>query len=614
MTSQRGGERPSFAGNTNSSPKEKSVSPQQGHFRGGSMYSKNSPRVNQLNRDVEKFSLDSAQDGVWEVVARKSKNRAGSGAAKPWGPQSSTSIVWSHPDVVPKLGMACNSGAREAPGGTSQTQTTNSKRLDGRENARPQSSNRGWENTYVAPQPVIPPPLHDGWQWATRASSSRSKASEDDQSKDQSISQLLPKGFARGEDTGPDLGGPIHPGDVDKNNNDIDDDICDTDDDILADDFDSDEIDFDSDASQKSHETRKKSKWFKTFFVLLDSLTNEQVNEPERQWHCPACKGGPGGIEWYIGLQPLLTHAKMKGAKRVKLHREFAELLEEELYSRGNSVIPDAEAFGKWEGLHVPVKDHDIIWPPMVVIMNTQLEQNENEKWIGMGNQVLLDYFASYRAVKARHSYGPQGHRGMSVLVFEGNARGYFEAEHLHKHFAEQGTDRDAWDRRQVLFYPGGKRQLYGYMAIKEDMDIFNQHSEGKSKTKFEMRSYLEMVVGPMNEDDQEQIQLKNEVAKEKKAIEKFCGVLNEKLCKIMEENRIVRQRTKMQHEQNKEEMDYQEQFFKDQIMVFHQALEKERTYESRLQDEKVDNKLRGEEIVRFIKSYDKGSGEFEAE
>ena len=40
-------------------------------------------------------------------------------------------------------------------------------------------------------------------------------------------------------------------------------------------------------------------------------------------------------------------------------------------------------------------------------------------QWIGLGNQELLDYFSTYDAVRARHSYGPQGHRGMSVLIFE---------------------------------------------------------------------------------------------------------------------------------------------------------------------------------------------------
>lgn len=96
-----------------------------------------------------------------------------------------------------------------------------------------------------------------------------------------------------------------------------------------------------------------------------------------------------------------------------------------------------------------------------------------------MGNQELLDCFSSYTAVKARHAYGPQGHRGMSLLIFEASATGYMEAERLHKHFADEGTDRDAWFHRRVLFLPGGKRQLYGYMALKEDLDYFNKHSQG---------------------------------------------------------------------------------------------------------------------------------------
>lgn len=96
-----------------------------------------------------------------------------------------------------------------------------------------------------------------------------------------------------------------------------------------------------------------------------------------------------------------------------------------------------------------------------------------------MGNQELMDYFCGYAAVKARHSYGPQGHRGMSVLIFEASAGGYLVAERLSKHFEDQGTHREAWDDRRVLFYPGGKRQLYGFMAEKGDLDLFNQHSPG---------------------------------------------------------------------------------------------------------------------------------------
>ena len=98
-----------------------------------------------------------------------------------------------------------------------------------------------------------------------------------------------------------------------------------------------------------------------------------------------------------------------------------------------------------------------------------------------MGSQELLEYFSQYEARKACHSYGPQGHRGMSLLIFEPTAMGYLEAERLHKHFQEQGTDKDAWERGHVLFCPGGKRQLYGYLASKEDMEAFNRHCNGMS-------------------------------------------------------------------------------------------------------------------------------------
>ena len=96
-----------------------------------------------------------------------------------------------------------------------------------------------------------------------------------------------------------------------------------------------------------------------------------------------------------------------------------------------------------------------------------------------MGTQELLDYFGSYQAVRARHSYGPRGHTGMSLLIFENSAVGYIEADRLSKHFEHQGTHRDKWDHCPTLFNSDGKRQLYGYMATKSDMDLFNKHSQG---------------------------------------------------------------------------------------------------------------------------------------
>ena len=97
-----------------------------------------------------------------------------------------------------------------------------------------------------------------------------------------------------------------------------------------------------------------------------------------------------------------------------------------------------------------------------------------------MGNQELLDYFGEYAATKARHAYGPSGHRGMSVLIFESSAVSYVEAERLHRHFVNQGKDRNAWQlNNKVRFVPGGKRLLFGFLASKEDMEEFNKHCHG---------------------------------------------------------------------------------------------------------------------------------------
>jgi len=90
---------------------------------------------------------------------------------------------------------------------------------------------------------------------------------------------------------------------------------------------------------------------------------------------------------------------------------------------------------------------------------------------------------------------------------------------------------------------------------------FFLSDSVGKPRLKYEMKSYQEMVVHQirqMSEDNHQLLYLKNKMVKEKKhskALEESFGILTEKLRKTIEENRIVRRRTKMQHEEIKEEV-----------------------------------------------------------
>ena len=88
----------------------------------------------------------------------------------------------------------------------------------------------------------------------------------------------------------------------------------------------------------------------------------------------------------------------------------------------------------------------------------------------------------------------PSGQRGMSVLIFESSAVGYMEAERLHRHFVNQGTDRNAWQLRKVRFVPGGKRQLFGFLASKEDMEAFNKHCHGTVSYKINAFYYVCML------------------------------------------------------------------------------------------------------------------------
>ncbi|AQK78575.1 Protein SUPPRESSOR OF GENE SILENCING 3-like protein [Zea mays] len=370
----------------------------------------------------------------WETMGKKSK-KPGQAGGRQWAP-------WSSTNVTPNTARPAWGGSGSShPSGTSWAQAPDHGAAT-RGNPRPPSQTS---------RPVLAPPLANGWQWQSRPRPSGSEVKKDDAPPSGSVPEVE---------------------NVDGNNTSDDDD---DDDDDLSDDI---SDDYDSDASEKSFETRKTNKWFKEFFEVLNTLSLEQINEQTRQWHCPACKNGPGAIDWYKGLQPLVSHARTKGSTRVKLHRELAALLEEELSRRGTSVLPAGEQFGKWKGLQEST-DREIVWPPMVIVMNTFLEKDEDDKWKGMGNQELLDYFGEYEASKARHAYGPSGHRGMSVLIFESSAVGYMEAERLHKHFVNQGTDRNSWHLRKVRFVPGGKRQLYGFLANKEDMEAFNKHCHG---------------------------------------------------------------------------------------------------------------------------------------
>ncbi|KAJ3675633.1 hypothetical protein LUZ60_004675 [Juncus effusus] len=155
-------------------------------------------------------------------------------------------------------------------------------------------------------------------------------------------------------------------------------------------------------------------------------------------------------------------------------------------------------------------KDDLILWPPMIVIQNTNSSSKKDGRVEGMGNREidskLLDL--GFTGGKAKSLYGKEGHQGVTLVKFSDTPAGLKEAERLSEFFQKTGQGRKNWEENKnndnklfdvngknkdlVKEYGSGeKRVLYGYLATASDLEIFDSDAKKRAVVKSRKDSEL---------------------------------------------------------------------------------------------------------------------------
>ncbi|CAI5494944.1 unnamed protein product [Closterium sp. Naga37s-1] len=253
------------------------------------------------------------------------------------------------------------------------------------------------------------------------------------------------------------------------------------------------------------------------FLKHLSMMGKEQILAQDCQYKCTACRAGKGEIHWWPGIHSLLQHAETIRSRRISEHRAFAAAVHVHLRERGVVLEgggagregEEGTLQGQWrgvEGWRAEEENAMVLWPPVVIVRNTRLQRGADGQvsdevgWVGMGSPELREQFADYKCiVKTKHAYGPQGHRGISALVFDSSPDGFQEAERLAQQFEREGRGRLGFTRRLVpLEDQSGKKNLFGYFATQQDVTDFNRFGKGKAPLKVDLKRRWEVVEEPL--------------------------------------------------------------------------------------------------------------------
>ncbi|XP_014492113.1 uncharacterized protein LOC106754588 [Vigna radiata var. radiata] len=92
-----------------------------------------------------------------------------------------------------------------------------------------------------------------------------------------------------------------------------------------------------------------------------------------------------------------------------------------------------------------------IMWPPLVIIHNTNTGKNRDGRMEGLGNKTMDNKIRElgFMGGKSKSLYGREGHLGITLVKFAGDQSGFKEAIRLAEHFEKENHGRNDWARVQ---------------------------------------------------------------------------------------------------------------------------------------------------------------------
>ncbi|KAF3786154.1 Suppressor of Gene Silencing 3 protein [Nymphaea thermarum] len=134
-------------------------------------------------------------------------------------------------------------------------------------------------------------------------------------------------------------------------------------------------------------------------------------------------------------------------------------------------------------------RDDLVIWPPLVIIQNTNTGRRKDGRMDGMGNKEMDIKLKElgFSGGKSKSMYGKDGHLGITLVKFAATPAGLKECEHLAEFFEKDNHGRRAWARVQASSSSDDdknpdlvkvdertgekKRVLYGYIGTAFDLE-----------------------------------------------------------------------------------------------------------------------------------------------